>query len=206
MVQKTEDRIYINNENDLIDALSKFQEFYLAYKEGNASYWKWCVIAMHMALQDTFVIYLQTTNPFGVVVCNPLKIESMQPKERERLQISKMKLRDFMTLYEQTKSHQEFVDTQQLPDKEEWNNAVKSIHELYRNPLIHLSPVVGSFDVEDTESILIHALDIIAFLVNGKPIRSFFYRDANKDIYTQLMNSLHNLMGDCLSKSANAVD
>ena len=193
----------INNEGDLIDSLSKFAKYYSDFMEGDNSAWKWCCIALYMALQNTFVIHLHTTNPFGSLKWEldgkKLDFNSMTPEERVGIRFSKLKLHDFLTLYKQAKSFRQYVDSEALPQRKDWNSSVKALHIAYRNPLIHLSPVNGYIDYSDTTSVYKSCLEVMCFLIyKGKKLDRFFYRNSNKEAFVKQISQIEEMIGSSL--------
>jgi hypothetical protein len=150
----------------------------------NIYYWKWVVIALHMALQGYMVLALKGTNSYNVLDKKCAK-ELEAAWKRDDGVFPKRKLDHFLNLYKKIKAGRKtyeeqvktgiriyrkpedlmlmYMHSQPFKPRGTQNKSVEMLHEL-RNDYIHFRPKGWLLGVHGLPRVVEDCVDIIDFL------------------------------------------
>jgi len=150
----------------------------------NIYYWKWVVIALHMALQGYMVLALKGTNSFNVLEKKCAK-ELAAAWRRDDEVLSMGKLDNFLNLYRKIKAGRKtfeeevktgirgprkpedlmlmYMHSQPFKPRGTQNKSVEMLHHL-RNDYIHFQPKGWLLGVHGLPRVVEDCVDIIDFL------------------------------------------
>ncbi len=173
-----------------LDVLYKF----LSCVADDSYYWKWCIIAIHNAMQGFMVCALTGSNGLNVLTKDSanawiaaLENGSAYPKE---------KLDSFLCLYEKTKGKRMlmFVHSARFIPNNTQTNSIKIVNSL-RNDFTHFTPKGWSLQVNSLPEVFLDCMNYLDFLLNKsnniidiEQIHTLAARRLITQITEQLMN------------------
>jgi hypothetical protein len=150
--------------NEAITSLNLVRES-LHVVETDVYRWKWIIIALHNALQNTMVSALRQGNGFHAMNNDSVKqwMEAYQIDEP----LPPLKLANFLELYKRIKKKEimeSYVFSKRFVANQEHTNSVKKLNYL-RNRFIHFELDIWSLEIVTMPDLCLHCLDVISFLV-----------------------------------------
>lgn len=133
--------------------------------ENDVYRWKWIVIALHNALQNTMVSALKQGNGFHSMSSDSYK--KWMEAYRSSKPLPPTKLAKFLDLYTRIKKKQImecFIFSKRFIAKQEHTNSVKKLNSI-RNRFIHFELDVWSLEIAGMPEICLHCMDVVRFLV-----------------------------------------
>ena len=161
--------------NEAIKTLDIFDSF-LDQVDTDLHYWKWCIIAMHNAMQGFMVCALRGSN--GLNVLNEKNTKEWLAALDNNTKFPKEKLDNFLNLYKKTKGNKMdlYVSSRRFKPQNQQGASIKQINAL-RNEYIHFTPKGWSLNVNGLPSVLIDCILFIEFLAFES--RNIIYIDEN---------------------------
>lgn len=148
--------------------------------ENDVYRWKWTVIALHNALQNTMVSALKQGNGFHSMTNDSYKkwMEAYRGNEP----LPSAKLANFLDLYKRIKKKhimECYVYSKRFTAKQEHTESVKKLNGI-RNRFIHFELDVWSLEISGMSELCLHCMDVIRFLVYDSGNVSFYKEGEGK--------------------------
>ena len=180
--------------NESVSSLDLARENLLIV-EDDVYRWKWIVIALHNALQNTMVSALKQGNGFHSMTNDSFK--KWMEAYRGNKPLPPTKLANFLDLYKRIKKKhimECYVHRKRFVAKQEHTESIKKLNSI-RNGFIHFSLDVWSLEIAGMPELCLHCMDVIRFLV-FESRNVVFYKEGENKIMRSAIIEVMNILRD----------